>query len=146
MRLYRTTLSTLMSVWWWVGSDKGIIYWGEESSISVHWIRFLTDMPCFKCLATVHVGVCINNYRILPSNVVMVVHCMFSQCGHTGVTVCQCPSVFFNPELQCPSSFINIGHITRAAWNPINYSFPALLGYWILCVHKHLRQFQYCDQ
>ena len=67
-----------MSVWLWVGSDMGIIYWGEESSISVHWIRFLTDMPCFKCSATVYVGVCINNYRILPSNVVMVVYCMFS--------------------------------------------------------------------
>ena len=26
-------------------------------------------------------------------------------------------------ELQCPSSFANIGHITRAAWNPIYYSF-----------------------
>ena len=135
-----------MSVWWWVGSDEGIIYWGEESSISVHWIRFLTDMPCFKCLATVHVGVCINNYRILPSNVVMVVYCMFSQCRHTGVTVCQCPSVFFNPELQlqCPSSFSNIGHITRVTWNPINYSFPALLqlsctpGVLGPLVHKHL--------
>ena len=39
-----------------------------------------------------------TSYRILPSNVVMVVYCMFSQCGHTGVTVCQCPSVFFNPD------------------------------------------------
>ena len=48
MRLDRATLSTLMSVWWWVGSDNGIIYWREESSISVHWIRFLTDIPCFK--------------------------------------------------------------------------------------------------
>ena len=102
MRLDRATLSTLMSVWWWVGSDKRIIYWGEESSISVHWIRFLTDMLCFKCSVMVHVGVCINNYRILPSSVVKVVYCMFSQCGHT---VCQCPSVFFNPELQCPSVF-----------------------------------------
>ena len=25
----------------------------------------------------------------------MVVYCMFSQCGHTTITVCQCPSVFF---------------------------------------------------
>ena len=72
---------------------------GEESSISVHWFRFLTDVLCFKCSATVHVGVCINNCRILPSNVVMAVYCMFSQCGHARVTVCQCPSVFFNPEL-----------------------------------------------
>ena len=127
-----------MNVWWWVGSDKGIIYWGEETSIPVHWIRFLTDVPCFKCSMTVHLGVCINNYRILPGNVMMVVYRMFSQCRHTRVTVHQCPSVFFNPKLQCPSSFTIIGHITRAAWNLINYSFPALLGYWVLCVYKHL--------
>ena len=63
-----------------------------------------------------------------------------TQCGHTRITVRQCSSVFFNPELQCPSSFTNVGHITRAAWDPINYSFPALLGYWVFCVHKHLWQ------
>ena len=106
-----------------MGSGKGIIYWGEESSISVHWFRFLMDVPHFKCSAMVHVGVCINKCRIRPSNVVIVIYCMFNQCGHTRVTICQCPSVFFNPVLQCPSSFTNIGHITRAAWNPINYMY-----------------------
>ena len=72
MELDRGTLSMQKNVWWWVGSDEGIIYWGEESSSSVHWFRFLTNVPYFKCSATVHVGVCINNCHILPSNVVMV--------------------------------------------------------------------------
>ena len=47
----------------------------------------------------------------------------------------------FHPELQCLSSFTNIGHITRAALDLINHAFPALLGYWVLCAQASVTVF-----
>ena len=90
------SLHRLRNVWW--GSDRGALYRGLESSVSVDWsgswlqvFGVVTDMWGFVSTAAA---------SSLAMSCWWFDHCMLSQCRHFCITICQCSFVLFHLKLQ----------------------------------------------
>lgn len=94
-------------------------------------------VPGFKCMSLIQPRVRIQYLSITPSNVLLINHSVFSQSWSPRVSTCQ---LFFPTDKESATSLTNRGHGTVTAWDPIHYTFPVFMLYWVLQANKYMGQ------